>query len=296
MEESLPITVTDLRITPGQVDGRAAASRGRFRVVIHVAPLESGAWEGVVSALVADPALVAAILDGELPATLVAAVGPRTFEPSPSELRSECGCRRSHERCAHVRAVWQETLDSLRRQPALVLALRGRDAAGLAADAALLAALSGRDQDAGVNAASAYERTAGGLPPLPEIQAPAAASRPDTWLEPDILRHQRLLDQAADAAGRALDILRGTGDGCLELDRRTDVARIAASLASPWDVSNLAWRAGMSPVELQRLILAWEASGTRDLAAAARMRVPDVTTVAVPVFEQLSLLDVQFDE
>lgn len=199
-----------------------------------------------------------------------------------------------------MRAVWRETLDSLRRQPALVLALRGRDAAGLAADASLLAALSGRDQDAGVAAASAYERTAGGLPPLPEIEAPAAASRPAAWLEPDILRHQRLLDQAADAASRALDILRGTGDGCLELDRRTDVARIAASLASPWDVSNLAWRAGISPVELRRLVLVWEARGTRDLAAGVRMRVPHVTTgvtpETVPVFEQLSLLDTQFDE
>jgi len=269
-------------------------------VIIHVASLESRAWVGVVSALVADPALVAAILDGELPAALVAAVGPGTLEPSPSELRWECGCRRSHERCAHVRAVWRETLDALRRQPALVLALRGRDAAGLAADASLLAALSGRDQDAGVDAAAAYEGTAGGLPPLPEIQAPAAASRPDAWLEPDILRHQRLLDQAADAAGRALDILRGTGDGCLELDRRTDVARIAASLASPWDVSNLAWRAGMSPVELQRLISAWVARGTRDLAAVARMGAAPgttgVTPETVPVFEQLSLLDTQLDE
>jgi hypothetical protein len=300
MEESPPIAVTDLRITPGQVDGRIAGPRGRHRVIIHVASLESRAWEGVVSALVADPALVAAILDGELPATLVAAVGPRTLEPSPSELRWECGCRCPHERCAHVRAVWRATLDALGRQPALVLALRGRDAASLAADASRLAAHSSRDQDAGVDAAAAYERSAGGLPPLPEIQAPAAASRPDSWLEPDVLRHQRLLDQAADAAGRALEILRGTGDGCLELDRKTDVARIAASLPSPWDVSNLAWRAGMSPVELGRLISAWAARGTRDLAAVARVRVPHIMTVvtseAGPVFEQLSLLDTRFDE
>ncbi len=146
-----------------------------------------------------------------------------------------------------------------------------------------------------MDAAAAYERTAVGLAPLPEIQAPAAASRPDSWMEPDVLPRQQLLDQAVDAASRALDILRGTGDGCLELDRRADVARIAASFASPWDVSNLAWRAGMSPVELRTMIRGWKAHGAGDLAAAAGTRVPRVmpaaTSEAGPMFEQLSLLD-----
>jgi uncharacterized Zn finger protein len=294
MKRSAPITVTDLRIMRGEVDGRAAGSQGRHRVIIHVTPLESGAWERVVTALVADPALVAAILDGELPTALVAAVGPRALEPSPGELRWECDCRRSHGRCAHVRAVWREVQDTLRREPALVLTLRGRDALSLAADASGLAALSTRDQDLGVDAAAAYERTAGSLPPLPDIQAPIVASRPDSWLEPDILP-QRLLDQAADAASRALDILRETGDGCLELDRKTDLARIGAALASPWDVSHLAWRAGMSPVELGRLIRAWEAGGTCDRAPMAPTRQPHsvtaVTSAAGPALEQLSLFD-----
>jgi len=249
----------------------------------------------VVTALVADPALVAAILDGELPTALVAAAGPRALEPSPGELQWECGCRRSHGRCAHVRAVWREVQDALRREPALVLTLRGRDAPSLAADASGLAALSTRDQDLGVDAAAAYERTAGGLPALPDLQAPAAASRPDSWLEPDILSRQRLLDQAADAASRALDILRGTGDGCLDLDRRTDLARIGAAFAGPWDVSHLAWRAGMSPVELGKLIRAWEARGTRDRAPVASPGRPHVVTAVTsetgPALEQLSLFD-----
>jgi uncharacterized Zn finger protein len=294
MKRSPPITVTALRLMRGEVDGRTAGSEGRHRVIVHVAPLESGAWEGVVTALVVDPALVAAILDGELPAALVAAAGPRALEPSPGELWSECGCRRRQGRCAHVRAVWREVQDALRREPALLLTLRGRDALSLAADASGLAALSTRDQDLGVDATAAYERTAGGLPPLPDIPAPVAASRPDSWLEPDILS-QRLLDQAADAASRALDILRETGDGCLELDRKTDVARIGAAFASPWDVSHLAWRAGMSPVELGRLIRAWEAGGRGDRAPVAPTRQPHVVTAVTsetgPALEQLSLFD-----
>jgi uncharacterized Zn finger protein len=251
---------------------------------VHVAPLHDGAWDAVIGALAADPALVAAVLDGELPATLAAAVRPYTLEPSTRELRSECTCQRRAESCAHVRAVWAGVQDELQRQPALLLALRGRDPASLASDACRLAALAARDQGDGVDAAAAYERTARGLARPPEVQAPAAASRPDSWVEKDALPHQRLLDQAADAARRALDILRGTGDGCLELDRRTDVARIGSSLANPWDVSNLAWRAGMSPVELGRLIRTWQARGSGQGTGAERSPVPTS-------LEQLELFD-----
>ncbi len=296
MTRSRPVTVTDLHIMLGKVLGRAAGPQGRHRVIVQVASLDSGAWERVVTALVADPALVAAILEGELPAALAEAAAPRALEPSAGELHGECGgCRRSHGRCAHVRALWREAQDAFQRKPALVLTLRGRDALSLAADASALAAVSTRDQDLGVDAAAAYERAAQGLPALPDIQAPAAASRPDSWLEPDILSHQRLVDQAADAASRALDILRGTGDGCLELDRKTDVARIGAAYASPWDVSHLAWRAGMSPVELGKLIRAWKAGGTRDVASAAPAPRPHVVTAVLsetgPALEQLSLFD-----
>ena len=135
-----------------------------------------------------------------------------------------------------------------------------------------------------MDAVAAYERTARGLPRPPEVQAPAAVSRPDSWVEQEVLPHQRLLDQAADTASRALDILRGTGDGCLDLDHQTDVARIGSSLASPWDVSNLAWRAGMSPVELGRLIRAWQARGSGQGTSVERSPVP--TNV-----EQLELFD-----
>ena len=103
-----------------------------------------------------------------------------------------------------------------------------------------------------------------------------------------------------DAAGRALDVLRGTGDGCLDLDRRADVARIAASFASPWDVSNLAWRAGMSPIELRKLVRAGSANGAGDLTAVAGLSAPRIVTAAAseagPAFEQLSLLDAQLEE
>jgi len=283
-DQSLPLTVKDLHIAPGEAAGRVVGTGASHRVTVRVAPLPDGAWNEVVGALAADPALAAAMLDGEVPATLTAAARPYTLEPAARELRSECTCRRRAESCAHAGAVWGAVQDELRRQPAQVLTLRGRHPAGLASDARRLAALAARDEDAGVDAAAAYERTARGLPRPPEVHAPAAAAHPGSWLGQDVLPHQRLLDQAADATSRALDILRGTGDGCLDLDRQTDVARIGSSLTSPWDVSNLAWRAGMSPVELGRLIRAWQARGSGQRTGVERSPVP-------ASMEQLELFD-----
>jgi uncharacterized Zn finger protein len=290
-DESLPLTVEDLHIAPGEAAGCAVGTGASHRVTIHVAPLNDGAWDAVIGALAADPAHVAAILHGELPATLTAAARPCPLEPSSRELRSECTCRRRAQSCAHAGALWGAVQDELRRQPALVLALRGRDPASLASDACRLAALAARDQSDGVDAAAAYEPTVRGLPGPPEVQAPAAATRPHSWVDRDVLPHQRLLDQAADAAIRALDILRGTGDGCLELDRKTDVARIGSSLASPWDVSNLAWRAEMSPVELGRLIRAWQARGSREGTVVERSPAPTIEPLTPVMSEQLVLFD-----
>src|SRR5262245_64558899 len=78
-DESLPLTVEDLRIAPGEAAGRVVGTGASHRVTVHVAALTDGAWDGVISALAADPALVAAILDGELPATLRAAPRPCTL-------------------------------------------------------------------------------------------------------------------------------------------------------------------------------------------------------------------------
>lgn len=289
--ESAALTVEDLNIAPGEAAGRVVGAGPSQRASVHVAHLAAGAWDAVIGALAADPALVAAMLDGELPAALAASVRPFTLEPSRRELRSECTCRRRAESCTHAGALWAAVQDELRRQPALVLALRGRHPAGLASDACRLAALAARDLGDGMDAAAAYERAVRGLPRPPEVQVPAAGGRPDAWAGQDVLPHQRLLDQAADAASRALDILRGTGDGCLELDRQTDVARIGSSLASPWDVSNLAWRAGMSPVQLGRLIRAWQA---RDSGGRTMGEGPPATTIeqVTPVrSEQLMLFD-----
>jgi uncharacterized Zn finger protein len=290
-DEGLPLTVEDLHVSPGEAAGRAVGTGPSHRTTIHVAPLNYGVWDAVIGALAADPALVAAVLDGELPAVLTAAARPFPLEPSSRELRSECGCRRRAASCAHAGAVWEAVEGELRRQPALVLTLRGREPASLASDACRLAALAARDQGDGVDAAAAYERTVRGLPRPPEVQTPAAATRPDSWVEQDVQPHQRLLDQAADAASRALDILHGTGDGCLELDRQTDVARIGSSLASPWDVSNLAWRAGTSPVELGRLIRAWQAHGSREGAAVEPSPVPTIEQISPVTLEQLELFD-----
>lgn len=300
MSTNPSITVSGFVISEGQVTARAAERRSRRRVVIRVAALEPESWESVVSALAADPAVLAALLDGELPAAVVeaAAVEGQTLEPSARDLRWTCGCTTWYRQCAHVKAVWREVQPALRRQPALVLALRGRSAQRLAAEASGLAAIAARDRDPGVDAASAYERSARGLPPLPDTPVPSAACPADFLLE-SLLPGQLLHDQAADAASRALDVLRGTGDGCLALDREIDLARIGAALPNDWNLDQMAWRAGMRPATLRRLVRAWRSGRRHDAGeVVAPVRVAENRPAigrfaqeldAAPELQQLSL-------
>jgi uncharacterized Zn finger protein len=294
------ITVWDLVIAEGQVTAVAGGGRERRRVLIRVAALEPEAWEGAVTALAADAALMASVVDGELPAALMRALrlGAQALEPSPGELRWTCGCGIRYRPCAHATAVWDEVEAERRLHPALSLTLRGRDASRLAAEASALAAVAAWDHDPGVDATSAYERTARGLPPLPDTAGPPGAARPDFSLEPSAPAHQRLHDQAADAAARALDVLQGTGDGCLALDRQSDLARLGAALPSVWDVDHLAWRAGMRPSALRRLVQAWRAdrrAASQVVAAAGPLQIgqggepPPERWAATPALEQLSL-------
>ena len=254
--ESSSITVSGLRVTECEVTAVAGDGRHRRRVFIRVAALEPEAWETAVTALAADAALMASVLDGQLPPTVTQAMGlqGQALEPSQRELRWNCSCGTRSGRCAHLRAVWHEVEAELRRHPALLLTLRGRDAGRLAAEASALATTAAWDPDPGVDAASAYERTARGLPPPPDTLGPPGAARPAFPRVLHALVHHRLLDQAADAAVRALEVLQGTGDGCLDLDRRSDLARLGSALPSEWDVDHLAWRAGMRPVALRELV------------------------------------------
>jgi hypothetical protein len=294
-KESSSIAVSGLQIAECEVTAVAGDGRHRRRVFIRLAALEPEAWESAVTALAADAALMASVLDGQLPPTVTQAMGlqGQALEPAQGVLRWSCSCGTRHGRCAHLRAVWHEVEAELRRRPALVLTLRGRDAGRLAAEVSALATTAAWDPDPGVDAASAYERTARGLPPLPDTPGPPGAARPGFPRELPALVHQRLHDQAADAAARALDVLQGTGDGCLDLDRRSDLARLGAALPSDWDVDHLAWRAGMRPGALRELVLAWKAGGraaSRVVAAAGSECSEPLPKrrEAAPALEQLS--------
>lgn len=295
---SAAITISRLAIARGMVTARAGGARGRHSVTIRVASLSKGAWDRIVAALAADPNVMAGVLEGELPEELVAAASPSPLEPLPSQVRAECGCSRWGARCAHVRAVWRAAQAEVRRVPSLALTLRGRDAFQLSGEAAALARLAklwARGRDMGVHPSAAYAR-AGNRPPLPQIQIPTVTARPEYELEPGFLPHHQLEEQAADAAARALQILQGTGDGGLTLDRESDLARIGAMLASPWDVDSLAWRSGLRPFRLRKLVSNWRAAHEIGLpipppadSNPSRRREPVTAIVAVQKPTQLTL-------
>lgn len=250
----LAAAVADLVLGEGECTARIADGRAPHRVTLRVAGFAPESWQRIVAALAADPALTAAMLDGELPASLMDALGDAEALPPVTELRGRCGCGAWPELCDHGLAVWRAVESEVGRRPALALRLRGRDPEQLAAQATALAEVAVDDHDPGVDAGAAYMRSAAQVPVIP-VPAAAEVGR---WQPPSIPGGRMLLDAAADAAARALALLRGDGDGRLDLDVRGDLARIGAGVRVDWDLDHLAWRAGMRPADLRALVSAWK--------------------------------------
>ena len=268
MSGELSAMVPDLVIETGGVAARVVDCeiRGRASVV------DPEVTSTLAAELAGDPAALAALLDGDLPERVREVLRRRGWSaPSAGDLAWRCDCGGTDGTCAHATATWATVEAALRREPALALTVRGCDVGSLAREASGLAAARSVERDPGVDAARAYERAARGVPRIPDVAIPAQPGRAGFSLDGAALPHQRLHDQAADAAARALDILLGTGDGCLGLDRLPDLARLGAGLQNDWDVDHLAWRAGLSPAELRARVLAWRSSegGARAVAAAA---------------------------
>lgn len=257
---------SDLVIEAGNVLARVSG----WQVGARPPFVDREVWSGLAADLAGDPVSLATLLDGDLPEPVRVMLRSRGLSPglSASELRWRCGCGSTDGTCTHARVTWDAVESALSREPALMLTVRGCDLASLAAEAAGLAAVRQAEPDPGVDAALAYERSVLGLPRIPDFPIPARPERSRFSIDAAALPRQRLHDQAADAAARALDILQGAGDGCLGLDRDSDLARLGARLSNDWDVDHLAWRAGLPTAELRERVLAWRAGGNSEQPVA----------------------------
>ncbi|TWF81470.1 putative Zn finger protein [Pseudonocardia hierapolitana] len=200
-----PITVA-----PGRIAATVEDPDGIFDVVVHLAELTDAEWDRFLDQVRAEAGHLAALLDREVPRSLVrsADAADVALLPTIGDLESECDCPDIGDPCLHAAGLCYQVAWLLDDDPFVLLLLRGRGADELLdvlgrEPVAAPARAAGRDVDRAVAAAAAYESEPAAVPaPLP---APARSELPvfppAPGLPPDALAH---LVAAAAARARAL--------------------------------------------------------------------------------------------
>jgi uncharacterized Zn finger protein len=280
--------VRSLDVTPGSVTAVVRGSRVvPYDVTVALRTFGDEEWERLYDVVSARIAHAAALLDGELPADLVADVAAAGLSllPEPGELTLTCSCPDEAVPCKHAAAVCYLVADLLDGDPFELLLLRGRTRAEVLG--ALRARRSGESTDVVVaheaddeDAAAAFARVPAPLPdlPLPPHRpgkpSPLVGAPPEGTVSPADL--QAL---AADAAQRAWELVTGAGDGGLTLSAEEDLARRAASLLGTTALDRLAKKAGLPPRQLSRRAAAWLRGGRYALAIMEQTWAPDEADV-----------------
>jgi hypothetical protein len=262
---------------------------GPYRTTILLEPLTGAEWERLLDAVAARAGHIAALLDKDMPPSLVdsaADAGVRLL-PGVGELQPECTCPDWEFPCRHAAALCYQAAWLLDRDPFVLLLLRGSGQRELLDELARRTAPSPEASGVAVprTGTPAHEAFAVPVPPLPASPGEPGAETalivpPGPGVDPRALR---LL--AANAAARARALLT---DAALPSTPWHDAARIASEhpdlvTAPPPDLTRAAaaWRYG-GPDALETLESTWDppadvvARATQSLAEALD-DPPDVT-------------------
>lgn len=196
-----PVTVA-----PGQVSAVADdPDDGLVRTVVHLAELDGAEWQRLLDQVAAESGHLAALLDGEVPRTLVDAADAAgvSLLPGVGDLDSECDCPEVGDPCTHSAALCYQVSWLLDGDPFLLLLLRGRSADELVG--ALGRASPGTDDplDRPVTVAEACAAPERPLPP----DRPLRNERPPVLPAPPGMPADALTSLAARAAARAATLL-----------------------------------------------------------------------------------------
>ena len=201
-----PITVS-----PGRIAATVEDPDGIYDVVVHLAELSDAEWDRFLDQVRAEAGHLAALLDREVPRSLVrsAAAADIALLPTIGDLESTCDCPDIGDPCPHAAGLCYQAAWLLDDDPFVLLLLRGRgaddllDVLGREPVAAAEPAASGRNVDHLMPATAAYEAEPAALPaPLPApIRATAPVFPAPPGLPPDALTH---LVAAAARRARAL--------------------------------------------------------------------------------------------
>ena len=216
-----PITVA-----PGRIAATVEDPDGIYDVVVHLAELSDAEWARFLDQVRAEAGHLAALLDREVPRSLVrsADAADVALLPTIGDLESDCDCPDVGDPCQHAAALCYQAAWLLDDDPFVLLLLRGRGAdelldllgrepvavsvSGSGSASGSGPAPSGRDVDHPVAATAAYAAPPAGLPASPPdpIRAAEPVFPPAPGLPPDALT--RLV---VAAAARARALLTGPG-------------------------------------------------------------------------------------
>jgi uncharacterized Zn finger protein len=199
-----PITVA-----PGRIAATVEDPDGIYDVVVHLAELTDAEWDRFLDQVRAEAGHLAALLDREVPRSLVrsADAADVALLPTIGDLESGCDCPDIGDPCPHAAGLCYQAAWLLDDDPFVLLLLRGRGADELldvlGREPSAAPAGSGRDVDHRVPAAAAYAADPAAspapLPPPPRAPDPVFPAAPG--LPADALAH---LVTGAVARARAL--------------------------------------------------------------------------------------------
>jgi uncharacterized Zn finger protein len=120
-----PITVA-----PGRIAATVEDPDGIYDVVVHLAELSDAEWERFLDQVRAEAGHLAALLDREVPRSLVrsADAADVALLPTIGDLESDCDCPHVGDPCQHAAALCYQAAWLLDDDPFVLLLLRGRGA------------------------------------------------------------------------------------------------------------------------------------------------------------------------
>ncbi|WP_405719120.1 SWIM zinc finger family protein [Streptomyces sp. NBC_00046] len=300
--------VGDITVRAGELSARVTGSGRRpYRVMLRVPELPEAEADRLLDAWTDDVDAAAELSRGELgeATARIAVAEDIALVPRPGLTDYECTCPDWGFPCKHAAAVSYQYARAIDARPDALLLLRGhhldfvREEAALrcaereaaaAEQAAEEAELTRAGAARGVPAGEAFARARqeGGLPPLPELPAPATGPVtvgpfPDPGHEDSLVAPDRLRTLADDAAHRAADAYShavATGGApaarlWLDTDPWLDTVRRAARAdGDPRVVGRLLNSSEQARARLARASAAWKHGGQPALAVLDGGQVP----------------------
>lgn len=300
--------VGDITVRAGELSARVTGSRHRpYKVTLRVPELPEAEADRLLEAWAADAEAAAELSRGQLgeATARIAVAEDIALVPGLGLIGYACTCPDWGLPCKHAAAVSYQYARAIDARPDALLLLRGhhldfvREAAALRCAERESAAAEQAPEEAaptragaarGVPAAEVFARAGqeGGLPPLPELPAPASGPVtvgpfPDPGHEDSLVAPDRLRTLADDAAHRAADayshaIATGgapAGRLWLAADPWLDTVRRAARASGdPHIVDRLLNGSDQARARLARASAAWKHGGQPALAVLDGGQVP----------------------